>query len=190
MPWRMRGSEILDRLTRTGRSRSALGRHLGKDIHYVRRLIEKPELTPSLAAQIEDFFADEVAPLEPATIRVPVFGYAAEGGDERISLANDHVLDEIEIPLGLIRGDAFGVRVSGDSMEPRLFSGETVIVARKVAPARFGDCVVEFRDGTALVKQYRGQRDGKVFLYQFNPEREFPVEGALVKSIHAVAYRR
>ncbi|HZL00491.1 MAG TPA: S24 family peptidase [Caulobacteraceae bacterium] len=186
----MRGADIKERLERSGRSQSALGRHLGRDVHHVGRLIRSPrELTPSVAAQVESFFATDV-PADPGTIRIPVFGYAAAGGEERISLASDHVFDEIEVPIGLVRGDAMGIRVAGDSMEPRLFSGELLIVARGVAPARFGDCVVELRDGTAVVKQYRGQRDGKVYLYQFNPEREFPVEGALVKALHAVVYRR
>ena len=50
--------------------------------------------------------------------------------------------------------------------------------------------VVEYRDGTGIIKQYRGQRDGKVYLYQYNPEREFPIEGAQVKAVHAVLFRR
>lgn len=185
----MRGKEIGDRLRREGRTNAALARHLGKSVHAVGRLTKSPrELPASEAAQIEVFF-NGAAP-EPEMIHIPVFGYAAAGGQERISLAANDVLDELEIPLGLVRGDAFGVRVAGDSMEPRLFSGETVIVARKVAPARYGDCVVEMGDGTALVKQYRGQRDGKVYLAQFNPPEEFFVEGASVKAVHAVVLRR
>ncbi len=75
-------------------------------------------------------------------------------------------------------------------MEPRLFSGETVVVALNVTPTRFGDCVVELKDGTGLVKQYRGRRDGYVFLYQYNPEREVRLREDEIRAIHAVQLRR
>jgi phage repressor protein C with HTH and peptisase S24 domain len=185
----MRGTEIAERLAAEGRTKAALARHLGRSVHSIGRLTASArELPASEAQQVENFF-NGAAPETPMT-RIPVYGYAAAGGDERVSLAANDVLDELELPVGLIRGEAFGVRVAGDSMEPRLFSGETVIVARKMAPARYGDCVVELRDGTALVKQYRGQRDGKVYLAQFNPPLEFHVEGASVRAVHAVVLRR
>jgi phage repressor protein C with HTH and peptisase S24 domain len=184
----MRGTDIGERLRREGRTNTALASHLHRSIHSVGRLIRSDkELPPSEAQQVEAFFSGA---REPEMIRIPVYGYAAAGGDERISLAANDVLDELEIPAGLVKGEPFGVRVAGDSMEPRLYSGETVIVARKIPPARFGDCVVELRDGTALVKQYRGMRDGKVHLAQFNPPEEFSVEGASVKAVHAVILRR
>lgn len=185
----MNGEDIGARLEAAGRTKKALAAHLGKSVHAVGRLTKsKRELSASDAAKIEVFFGPPIA--APATVRIPVFGYAGAGGPERISLAGDDVLEEMEIPVGMVRGQAFGVRIAGDSMEPRLFSGETVIVQRKVAPARYGDCVVEMQDGTALVKQYRGQRDGKVHLFQYNPEKEFFVDGAAVQAIHAVAFRR
>lgn len=186
----MRGSDIKARLDRAGRSQSALARHLGKTVHAVGRLVKSPrELTPTEAAQIEEFFGDE-APAGPTIDRIPVYGYVAAGGQDRIAIGSDHVLDYLEVPSGLTRGQPIALRVAGDSMEPRLFSGETVIVGLGVAPSRYGDCVVEYRDGSAIIKQYRGQREGKVFLYQYNPELEFPVEGASVKAVHAVLFRR
>lgn len=186
----MRGTDIKTRLERDGRSQSALARHLDKTVHAVGRLLKNPrELTPSEVAQIEDFFGPSV-PTGPVIERIPVYGYVAAGGVERIAMSSEHVLDYLEVPAGLTRGRPVALRVAGDSMEPRLFSGETVIVGIGVAPARYGDCVVEYRDGTGIIKQYRGQRDGKVYLYQYNPEREFPIEGAQVKAVHAVLFRR
>lgn len=186
----MKGTDVRSRLDRAGRSQSSLARHLNKTVHAVGRLVRSErELTPSEAAQIEAFFGD-AAPAAPAIERIPVYGYVAGGGLDHIALGSDQVLDYLEVPAGLTRGNPIALRVAGDSMEPRLFSGETVIVGVGVAPARNGDCVVEYRDGSAVVKQYRGQRDGKVFLYQYNPEREFPVEASSVKAVHAVLFRR
>lgn len=147
------------------------------------------ELTPSEAARIEEFFGD-AAPAAPTIERIPVYGYVAGNNGDRIAMGSDSVLDYLEVPAGLTRGHPIALRVVGDSMEPRLFSGETVIVGLGISPTRYGDCVVEYRDGSGVIKQYRGQRDGKVYLYQYNPEREFPVEAASVKAVHAVLFRR
>lgn len=159
------------------------------------RLLKGPDarggrrMTAEEAEQIEAFFAGGET-REPAFQIIDVFGYAEAGGEDRISLADGQVIDRIEIPAGLVRGEVIAIRVAGDSMEPRLFSGETVIVGRHLPPQRDRDCVVEFRDGTAVVKQYKGQRDGTVFLSQYNPEKEIRVEASKVKAIHAVIYRR
>lgn len=186
----MRGQDIRGRLDRAGRSQSALARHMGKTVHSIGRLVKSPrELTPSEVAQIEEFFGD-AAPAVPTIERIPVYGYVAGGGIDRIAMGSDSVLDYLEVPAGLTRGRPIALRVVGDSMEPRLFSGETVIVGLGVAPARFGDCVVEYQDGSGIIKQYRGQRHGKVFVYQYNPEQEFPIEGSSVKAVHAVLFRR
>jgi len=119
-----------------------------------------------------------------------VYGFALAGTRDGFSMASDHVVDRIEVPMGLVRGRAIAIRVAGDSMEPRLFAGETLIVGLDVPPVRDRDCVIEFRDGSGIVKQYKGQRDGIVFLHQYNPEQEVRVDASTVKAIHAVLYRR
>ena len=61
----------------------------------------------------------------------------------------------------------FGVRVAGDSMEPRFHSGQTVWVHQQptLAPGEIG---VFLYDGSAYLKQLR--RDGgRVFLHSLNP---------------------
>lgn len=187
----MRGVDVREKLKRSGRTKTALAEHFGRKIDYATRLMAKSELLPSEADAVEAFFHGAAAAAGgPAPLRVPVYGYASAANGDHISLAEGRVLDEIELPSGMVRGDVMAIRVVGDSMEPRMFSGELVIVAKDVAPARYGDCVVELMDGSALVKQYRGRRDGKVWLYQFNPEREFAIDAVEVRTIHAVAWRR
>lgn len=186
----MKPPEIRDRLRRSGRSQAALGRAIGKSKDSVSRLMNgQRSMDVEEAAAIRDFFSEGDEP-RPQFVQIPVYGYAAAGGEDRIAIADDRVLDRIEVPFGLIRGEAVAIRIAGDSMEPRLYSGETVIVGLGVPPQRNGDCVVEMRDGTALVKQYRGSRDGTVFLHQLNPDREVRVESSKVKALHAVVYRR
>lgn len=61
----------------------------------------------------------------------------------------------------------FGVRVAGDSMEPRFHSGQTVWVHQQptLDPGEIG---VFLYDGSAYLKQLR--RDGgHVFLHSLNP---------------------
>ncbi len=141
------------------------------------------------ARRIEAFFGDD-APQPAAYVQIPVYGYAAAGGADRVAIANDQVLDRIEIPAGMTRGDTMAIRIAGDSMEPRLYSGELVIVERNVPPDRNGDCVLELADGSAIVKQYRGQRDGFYFLHQYNPDEEVRIPITSTRAIHAVKYRR
>lgn len=187
---RMKPPEIRERLKQTGRSQAALGRAIGKSKDSVSRLLKgERQLDFEEAEAIRHFFGDDQT-AGPTYVQIPVYGYAAAGGSDRISIASDHVLDRIEVPAGLGRGEVIAIRIAGDSMEPRLYSGELVIVGLGVPPTRNGDCVIEMRDGSAIVKQYRGQRDGVAFLYQYNPEQEVKVPLTSIRGMHAVIYRR
>lgn len=186
----MKPPEIRARLKQTGRSQIALARSIGKSKDSISRLLNGERgLDYEEAEQIRAFFgADE--PAAPAFVQIEVFGYAIPGTDDRVSLATDQVMERIEVPAGLTRGDAVAIRVPGETMSPRLFSGEVVIVAMGVPPARNGDCLVELKDGSAMVKQYVGQKEGFVFCRQYNPDKEVRIEATKVRAIHAVAYRR
>lgn len=182
---RMKPPEIRRRLEETGRTQAALARHLGKSKDSVSRLLNGMRtMDVDELEGIKTFFGDDRPP-EPSFIRLPVFGYAGAGGEDRIALASDQILDYVELPAGLARGDAFGVRVAGESMYPRLFSGETVIAERNVPPVRNREVVVELTDGTGLVKEYRGQKDGVLFLWQYNPEQEVRIPLTRVRKMHA-----
>ncbi len=144
------------------------------------------------AAAIEQVlleFEGRTAP-RPTTL-IPLLGYAAAGGGDRIAWALDRPLDWVEAPP--IRDsdvEVVAIRVAGDSMEPRLFSGEMIYVGLNLAPARGGDCVIEFRDETALVKSYYGRKDQMIFAHQYNPEEQLKFPESSVKGLHAVLWRR
>lgn len=187
---RMKPPEIRSRLRETGRTQAALALHLGKSKDSVSRLVAgQRSMDVEELEAVKSFFGDD-QPVAPAYIQIPVYGYAAAAGDDRVMIASDQVLEHVEIPAGLTRGDAIGIRVAGDSMYPRLFSGELVIIERNVPPVRNKDAVIEMKDGSAIVKEYRGQKDGIVFLHQYNPEGEVRVPLIQVRNMHAVKYRR
>ena len=185
--------DVDDRLKNLRRgAKSRLARYLDLDPSDLsRRLKRKGEPTASQAKRIEAFLeadpaAEQAEPVQVANVQhVPVFGYAAAGGDDRVALASDQILDQVAVPNGLLRGDAFIVRLVGESMYPRLRSGEAVMVERNVPPVRNDDVLVELTDGSGLIKEYRGQRDGYLFLFQYNPEQEVRIPLTKVQSIHA-----
>jgi len=186
----MKPPEIRKRLAETGRTSASLARHLGKSKDSVSRLLnEQRAMDVEEHEKIVSFFGDDHV-AAPAFVQIPVYGYAAAGGGDRIALAEDRVLDNIEVPAGMAKGQTIAIRIAGDSMEPRLFSGELVIVELGIPPSRNRDCVVEMKDGTALVKEYRGMRDGQAFLFQYNPAEEVRLAVTQIKALHAVKYRR
>lgn len=83
--------------------------------------------------------------------------------------AIEDVIDTEEIPESLARtGDFFGLQIKGDSMEPRMKSGDVVIV-RQQEDADTGDIVVAMvNSDDAVCKRLRKYRDG-IELISNNP---------------------
>ncbi|MGH8336028.1 MAG: S24 family peptidase [Gammaproteobacteria bacterium] len=192
----MKLSDVRPRLRATHRSQADLARHLALDpSSLVKVLAGTRRVTPMEASQIEEFFGErlEVGALAPhrrertAPRGIPVYGYAAAGNNDRIAYADDRVLDYLDPPpFWSGAGDLIYVRLVGDSMEPRYFSGEIVPVRIDWPPAKGQDCLIVFKDGTAVVKTFMGRRDGKVFALQYNERQEIPFEATAVESIHTV----
>lgn len=174
-----------------------LAQRLGMNSSYFYRKLKSGGDLSERQAQVTRAFLREDAtpaaalPAETERNTVPVFGYAAGGGDDLIALADGDVIDHMKLPYGLELGPGewFVVKPIGSSMEPRIMAGEALLIRRR-APASYGkDVLVELADGTALVKLYRGQRDGQVFLEQLNPPRTFPVEATKVRAIHGAVIK-
>lgn len=91
-------------------------------------------------------------------LEIPVVGRIAAGLP---LLAEEHLLDTVRIERSLIRGgrDAFGLRVTGDSMiEAGIFSGDYIFVRKQVMAQR-GDIVVALIGDEATVKYYYPEKD-------------------------------
>ena len=201
---RMDISDLPQRLERAGFNQAALARFMGLDPASLSKTIKgQRQLKAQELMRIEEFFASNggteqdggVTQLAPRRrtpqARIPVYGYAAAGGEERIALNPGQVADWIDPPPTRNgTGDLIAIRVLGDSMEPRLFAGEMVLAQVGLPPARDRDCLVELVDGSAVVKTYRGQKDGQVFLHQFNPDQQVSFSATKVKALHAIIWRR
>ncbi len=101
-----------------------------------------------------------------AGVTIPVLGDVAAGIPiEAITDIVDY--EEIDAALAAT-GEFFGLRVKGDSMEPRMMEGDVVIV-RKQDSAETGDTVVVLVNGdSATVKKIKYGPDG-ISLIPTNP---------------------
>ena len=82
---------------------------------------------------------------QPRIVRIPVLGYVAAGIPiEEI----EDVIDWEEIPKDWLRGGKkyFALRIRGDSMEPRMYDGDVVIV-EKQDDAESGEYVIAAING-------------------------------------------
>ena len=110
------------------------------------------------------------------------------------SPAQDEIAGRIDLNRDLVKHPlaTFYVRVEGDSMEPRIHSGELLVVDR-MAETKDGDVVVERLGCEFTVKRLHTEEDGRIQLVSENPSYEpiqitegmdFEVWGRVMYSIH------
>lgn len=107
-----------------------------------------------------------ITPPDTSTVRIPVFARVAAG----IPIdAIDDVVDWEEITEDMSKtGEYFGLKIKGDSMQPRIAEGDTVIV-RQQPDAESGDVVIVRINGdTATCKRLAKYASG-ISLISFNP---------------------
>ena len=110
---------------------------------------------------------EETPPATVKAVRIPVYGRVAAGIP--IS-AIENIIDYEEIP-NTWSGVYGALKVKGDSMEPRIQDGDTLIVKRQ-DDAESGDVVVAIINGEdATVKKLIKKPDG-IVLQPFNPAYE------------------
>ena len=105
-------------------------------------------------------------PHSAGSVSIPVYARVAAGLPFE---AVEDIIDREEIPEALNRqGTYYGLRIWGDSMEPRMKKGDVVIV-RKQTTADDGDIVIVTVNGTdATCKQFKRYQDG-IALVSINP---------------------
>ncbi len=101
--------------------------------------------------------------------KIPVFGQVAAGIP--ISAIED-IIDHEEIPEDLAKlGEYFGLIIKGDSMEPRMTTGDVVIV-RVQQTAETGDiAIIRIGREEATCKKIKKTPEG-IMLISLNPEYE------------------
>ena len=103
------------------------------------------------------------------SVKIPILGRVAAG----IPIdAIEDIIDYELIPENLaLKGDYFGLRIKGDSMEPKIHNGDTVIV-RKSDVAETGDIVIAIiNDSEAVCKKYT-KKGRIILLHSLNPDYE------------------
>lgn len=173
-----------------------LAQALEMNSSYFYRKLGQPSPLTAAQARTVSLFLDEAGaghdtdapPVQhPGAPRsLPVFGYAAMGGEDLIALNDGQVVEWMTLPMGIEvgPGDWFIVKGIGSSMEPRIFAGDALLIRRKHPPTRGRDVLVEFTDGSGVIKTYQGQRDGRVFVEQWNERRLLDYDATKVKALH------
>lgn len=102
-------------------------------------------------------------------VAINVYGRVAAGIP--LEMIED-IIDTEEIPEEMARtGEFFGLKIRGDSMEPRMTDGDVVIV-RKQDDAETNDVVIATVNGTdATCKRLKKYNDG-IALISLNPKYE------------------
>lgn len=101
----------------------------------------------------------------------------------KVSAGYPHHFTDMDYPAGVadeyVRTpdvhdpQAFGVRVWGDSMEPRYHEGDIVVLSPALEVRAGDDCFVRFvRDGSTTFKRYQPARGGKIRLEALNSKYE------------------
>ncbi len=99
-------------------------------------------------------------------VQIPVYERVAAGIP--IEMTED-VIDTEEIPEKLSRtGTYFGIKIKGESMEPRICDGDVVIV-RQQEDADSGDIVIVTVNGTEATCKRLRKYDDKIALLSNNP---------------------
>lgn len=100
------------------------------------------------------------------TKKIPVLGHVAAGIPIN---AVENIIDWEEISgVMALRGEYFGLRIQGDSMEPRMCNGDVVII-RQQPDAESGEYVIALVNGdSAVCKKLKKYEDGSLALISLN----------------------
>lgn len=185
-----------DQLTARGRGAAyQLAQALSMNSSFLyRKLKGRGEPTEAQARTIREFLGQTPQAASPMIDRrrLEVYGRPVAGDlEDRIYFAQGQAIDTLELPMGLALGpgEYFVARPPGSLMEPRVFSGETLVVRRDYPPAHGRDALIEFTDGTAIVRTYKGQSAGQVFGEQYNERKTTGFAATKVRALHAVAFK-
>lgn len=109
----------------------------------------------------------EYEPQIPQGLKIPVLGTVAAGIP--ISAVED-ILDYEEVPQSWEnQGEFFALKIKGDSMEPRMESGDVVIVKQQ-PDANSGDTVIVLVNGDDATCKKLQKTDNGIMLVSTNPK--------------------
>lgn len=120
---------------------------------------------------------------ETSALRIPVLGSVAAGIP--ITAVED-ILDYEEVPISWQnQGEFFGLKIKGDSMEPKIDDGDVVIV-RQQSDANSGDTVIALVNGDDATCKRLEKTDNGIMLVSTNakyPPMFFTKEDIVTKPV-------
>ena len=83
----------------------------------------------------------------------------------------DTIVDTEEINEEMLKGDReyFGLKIKGNSMEPKYLEGDTIIVEKCNDAESYSDCVVAINGDEAFLKKIIKEKDNLI-LQAYNPD--------------------
>ena len=155
-----------DLSARTGISKSTISRYLAGNYVPKQKYTEKLANALNVTTAWLISGADNTVGLHSIGVKIPVLGNVAAGVPlEAITDIEDY--EEIQPQLAQC-GEFFALKIKGDSMSPRIQTGDIVIVKRQ-SDAENGDVAVVLVNGNeATVKEIRKTEDG-ITLIGWNP---------------------
>jgi phage repressor protein C with HTH and peptisase S24 domain len=83
--------------------------------------------------------------------------------------------------------DAYCVRISGDSLRPRIKSGNFVVLSPNHPYEVADEVLIVTKDGNSMIKEYLHERDGVVVLQDVNGSGErLTIQKSDIAKIHCV----
>lgn len=135
------------------------------------------KILDATGASISDFLAELPTAGARVSQRIPVIGFAQAGGEGYFDDAGYPTgtgWDEIVFP-DVGDPNAYGLVVSGDSMEPAYRDGDRLVVS-PAANIRRGDrVVVKTREGEVMAKELVRRTAQWIELHSINPDHPDPV---------------
>ena len=141
--------------------------------------------TPAPGKRMKEDQASTRTPIK----QLPIHGLAAGSFTGSFSMSHDPV-EWIACPSGLANvKDAYGLIVTGSSMEPAFFPGDYVFINPN-RPPRLGDHVViqEAREGGIVTTIARFERvtESHVIVSKYNPLSQIKIDRKAVLMVHRV----
>ncbi len=151
-----------------------------------------PATAPDANAILTQIRATIPTPSEMKT-DLPVYGTVECGNGDYMEFTDTFMIKRPPVWSG--RDDVYAVRASGESMTPRFFPGEIVLVDTRLKPRHGNDVIIQLHDGDgndgirrAMLKIYIKKSPTLYVFSSYNPDYEQTIEVPVeqVKSVDVV----
>lgn len=159
------GMSMSELARRVGTAKSAISRYFKGTREFP--LNKVGEFASALDTTPDFLLGMEYEPQHSRGLQIPVLGTVAAGIP--ISAVED-ILDYEEVPQSWgNQGEFFALKINGDSMEPRMESGDVVIVKQQ-SDANSGDTIIVLVNGDDATCKRLQKTDNGIMLVSTNPK--------------------